>query len=369
MAKEKNINLEDAMADDGMELMEAISAESQSQELGNTTQFADPESDGLEDDDDVNPIVQDVDASDPEASGEAEADYGGDDLPEDAEESDSNISADLMQKAKQYGMNDAQIEAYGDPEKLESALYGLDQQAMQHGLNAQQEQQRLQQQQQQQQQWQTQQAEKQRQYEEYQQQLKDNYAPIDIDPELVDPEVADYLQRIQERNFAQADQARNQMEAMQQQLMQSQQMLQNMHAEGERQRQFNFYQEVDSAIDGLPDALKEKFGEGSITSMTPNTPHFNERVQLIRALSTMMQSHAQAGRNIPISDAVRSTAQIMYPESVKQEVKEEFQEKVNERQSQFSQRGSSRGSRKAKGRREKALSRMDAWAAKEGLLD
>lgn len=159
------------------------------------------------------------------------------------------------------------------------------------------------------------------------------------------------------------------MEGMQQQLMQSQQMLQHMRAEGERQRQQAFYHEVDNAIDILPNALKDNLGEGSITSMTPGSQYFNVRVQLIQALGTMMQAHSQSGRSIPISDAVRSTAQMMFPDSVKQEVKEEFQEKVNERQSQFSQRGSSRGSRKAKGRREKALSRMDAWAAKEGLLD
>ena len=362
-----------------MELADAIKAETSSEEIGGEIQFADPDDEdgglgevsvGTEEEtptEDVEDLA-DLDPGKAEESEEPETpDPDTEDIfagLDDEEEEDEGIPEELVQRAKKYGLTDEQIASFeDDPDKLVAAIMAIDTQTVQQAVQQQQQAQQWQQWQQwQQQQQQT--AEGQEKQEE-----EDEIKPVEFDEDMVDPGTAEVLQQMQERYVEQLRRTKQRIEEMQHQLMYSQQVLQQMYAERQREAQVREVQSFDSALKSLPDEVKEKIGDGDFLAMNTASPEYAERYRLFQTQAMLRQQHAAAGRHLSVEEAVQSAAMLLYPETVKSQVKREFQSKVSRRRKQFSSRPNRRTKRSKKSRAQKALERFERWEAAQGMLD
>ena len=363
-----------------MELADAIKAESSSEEIGGEIQFADPDDEdgglgevsiGTEEQEPSEEVedLADLDtgkseeSEEPTVPSEEEEDiFAG--LDEEEEE-DEGIPEELIQRAKKYGLTDQQIESFGDdPDKLVAAIMAIDTQTVQQAVQQQQQAQQWQQWQQ----WQQQQQQT-AEGQENQESEDDEIKPIEFDEDMVDPGTAEVLQQMQDRYVEQLRRTKQRIEEMQNQLMYSQQVLQQMYAERQREAQVREVQSFDSALKSLPDEVKEKVGDGDFLAMNPSSPEYAERYRLFKTQAMLRQQHAAAGRQLSVEEAVQSAAMLLYPDTVKSQVKREFQSKVSRRRKQFSSRPNRRTKRSKKSRAQKALERFERWEAAQGMLD
>lgn len=230
-------------------------------------------------------------------SEETQDDESGESDKEDAQEK-STVSDSLKAQAKELGLSDVQIDAFGSEEGLRTAV------EIAKGVSSKSD------------------SGKEK---DTQANLSDGEFKVELDPDIYDPEICKAV-----------NETANQINGIKT-------LLNDVVGSIQEQSQQSFEREFDSLISSNSDDFGEVLGTGSIDQIERTSEHFTNRCKVIDEMSAIASGYAQTGKELPSQkDLFTRAVRGLFSVDLKDQARKEIADKLQKRSNQFISRPGSR---------------------------